>query len=241
MVESVGFSGTHFCAGVINSISRHIAYHATRNPYNQTDIGIDDLSPNQFVDALLEISKTSQKKIVSIHSLFSTDIKNYCENHGVSYKGLIRDPRTKIESCFAWYIDKFQNGRFVSEVNNLINDPKYIGKVKSKWEALYILAIRHIVRYDLEFLKTKELNIGKIEEISNNPKLFKEFFELECNVTQVSKALKENSVSIKISHQKKVKNLLSNIKIDRNYLVSLVMQTSLNHLAYAFGYKSKLN
>ena len=57
----------------------------------------------------------------------------------------------------------------------------------------------------------------------------------------VSRALKECSVSIKISHKKKMENILSNIKIDRNYLVSLVMQTSLNHLAYAFGYKSNLN
>ena len=49
MVESVGFSGTHFCAGVINSIPKHIAFHATRNPYQQTDIGINDLSPNELV------------------------------------------------------------------------------------------------------------------------------------------------------------------------------------------------
>ena len=70
MVESVGFSGTHFCAGVINSIPKHIAFHATRNPYQQTDIGINDLSPNEFVEALIEIANTSQKKIVSILAKF---------------------------------------------------------------------------------------------------------------------------------------------------------------------------
>ena len=237
MVESVGFSGTHFCAGVINSIPKHIAFHATRNPYKQTDIGIDDLSPNEFVEALIRIANKSQKKIVSIHSLMSIDIKDYCAKRGVSYKGLIRDPRNKIESCFAWYIDKFNNGRFIEAVDNLLNDPKYNNRVKNKWKALYIFAIRHIVSYDLSFLKTKGLRIGKIEELSKSPKMFKEFFELECDENQISKALKENSVSIKISHKNKMKNILSNIKIDRNYLVSLVMQTNLNHLARAFGYK----
>ena len=144
MVGSVGFSGTHFCACVINSIPGQIAFHATRNPYKQTDIGIYDLSPNQFVDALLDISKTSKKMVVSIHSLISTNIKNYCENQGVSYKGLIRDPRIKIESCFAWYINEFQNGRFLNEVSNLLNTPKYRGKVKTVWEVLYIFSLRHI-------------------------------------------------------------------------------------------------
>ena len=38
-------------------------------------------------------------------------------------------------------------------------------------------------------------------------------------------------------HKKKMENILSNKIIDRNYLVSLVMQTNLNHLARAFGYK----
>ena len=95
MVESVGFSGTHFCAGVINSIPKQIAFHATRNPYQQTDIGINHLSPNEFVEALIEIANTSQKKIVSIHSLMSTNIKDYCVKRGVSYKGLIRDQEIK--------------------------------------------------------------------------------------------------------------------------------------------------
>ena len=67
--------------------------------------------------------------------------------------------------------------------------------------------------------------------------MFKEFFELECDENQIRKALKECSVSIRISHKKKMKNILSNIKIDKKYLVSLVMQTNLNHLARAFGYK----
>ena len=119
----------------------------------------------------------------------------------------------------------------------IYHDPKYNNKVKNKWEALYIFAIRHIVNYDLSFLKTKGLRIGKIEEISKSPKMFKDFFELECDENQISKALKENSISIKISHKKKMENILSNIIIDRNYLVSLVMQTNLNHLARAFGYK----
>ena len=238
MVESIGFSGTHFCADVINSIPKHIAFHATRNPYKQTDIGVSDLVPNQFVEALLDISKKKNKKVVSIHSLFSTDIKNYCKNRGVGYKGLIRDPRTKIESCFAWYIHKFQNGSFLNDVNNVLNDERFNKKIKTEWDALYIIALRHIVRHDLVFLKTKGLYIGKIEEISNNPSMFKEFFELECDVSQVSEAIKKNSKSIRISHQKKVKHLFSNIKIDRDLLVSLVMQTSLNHLACALGYKS---
>ena len=69
--------------------------------------------------------------------------------------------------------------------------------------------------------------------------MFKDFFELECDINQLHKALKKSSSSVKISHQKKVKSLLSNIEIDRDRLVNLVAQSSLNHLAFALGYKSE--
>ena len=76
MVKSVGFSGTYFCVGEINSIPRNIAFHTKRNHYKQTDIGFSGLASYQFVDALLDILKTSQKIKISIHSLNLIDINN---------------------------------------------------------------------------------------------------------------------------------------------------------------------
>ena len=82
------------------------------------------------------------------------------------------------------------------------------------------------------FLKLDKNDSKKVQDPSRRCILVPTYFFL-LKARQPS----QKSVSIEISHKNKMKNILSNIKIDRNYLVSLVMQTNLNQLARAFGYK----
>lgn len=100
-ISSRGHSAT---AWLTTMLSRHpeiVCFHGTRSipPYDSGTV--PDMTPEQFVDALITCAGSSHGKIFgAVHGFYGVACKEAVEGRGGRFAAIIRNPVKRIHSCF---------------------------------------------------------------------------------------------------------------------------------------------
>lgn len=155
-ISSRGHSATSWLANQISKHQKVVCWHGTRSiPPNS--LGINDLSPKNFVKGLNTLEQQSDKRIYgAVHGFHGISIKNEIEEEGGKFAGIFRDPVSKISSFFHAYL--------WSRLSNGILPEDYKGPTEELYKKISNEKI--VQRFELLKIKTqKKKNI--IDKISD--------------------------------------------------------------------------
>ncbi len=167
-ISSRGHSATSWLANQISKHHKVVCWHGTRSipPYS---LGINDLSPKDFVKGLKILEQQSDKRIYgAVHGFHGILIKDEIEKEGGRFAGIFRDPIPKISSFFHAYLwTRLSNGvlpedykgptgelfKRISNEKIIKNFEKLIKKTKSKKNI--IDKISNYIKYKNQKRETK--------------------------------------------------------------------------------------
>lgn len=178
VMESIGFSATHSISHMLRMNGKNYVSHGTKNFIENTPIGINDLSFEQFHNQMLSQIGEYQN-CISVHSNFSPmEIAKIVDGKDTQFFGLMRKSQTKqIMSCFYWCVKNFLDGRerfteILSETQNKYGHfLKQMGLSVNMNSCFMLYAFRHVAKFNLSLLKFANKTILMEDVITNPDKL----------------------------------------------------------------------
>lgn len=259
-ISSRGHSATTWIAKQISKHNKVVCWHGTRS-IPPAVVGINDISPNDFVKGLKILEKQKDERIYgAVHGFHGVKIKNEIEKEGGKFAGIFRDPVSKISSFFYAYLwtrlskgslpenyigptDKLFNKNLD---NNMIEEFEILKKILKKKNQNIFQTIFSFVNMKIKTNKKnlydgKDLNPKKLENIilsQDNSKVLSELFFKICEQTFMYDA--------EIFHNCKSEQLIIMEKMvsDKNYFVNNVWNYLIPELkdkAETDGFEKKAN
>ena len=194
-ISSRGSSATAWIAKVLSMHPDIVCFHGTRS-VPPTDSGINDMTPDAFMEALITCSKSCQKQKIfgAIHGYYGVLAKKAVESRGGTFSHIIRHPVKRIHSQFSDYYKRIilkepSNGGMSGITDHYYHDitrkgyDQVANRIKN--ESINVSAIEQIflnfsetvISNDLICIKEagKEANF-KMEDITTSPEKFNEAF-----------------------------------------------------------------
>ena len=197
-ISSRGHSATTWVAKQLSKHNKVVCWHGTRS-IPPTDLGINDISPKDFVEGLKILEKQKDEKIYgAVHGFHGVEIKNAIEKEGGKFAGIFRDPISKISSFYYAYLwPRLSNGIFPENYegpteklfkknfndNIMTNEFETLKQTSSKkrnlFEKIFSLIDIKIKNYKKSINNKKKWSPKKLENIiisADNSKLLSELF-----------------------------------------------------------------
>lgn len=175
-ISSRGHSATSWLANQISKHRRVVCWHGTRSipPHS---LGINDLSPKNFVKGLNILEQQSDKRIYgAVHGFHGIVIKHEIEKKGGKFAGIYRDPISKISSFFHAYLwSRLSYGILPGDykgpteelykkiMNEKISENFEVFKKKIQREKNIIDKMLSYIKYKTQQLKKNKLSKKKIK------------------------------------------------------------------------------
>ena len=177
-LECIGFSGTHSITSILKDMEGTDVSHGSQNFLKKTPIGIDNQTPIEFVNQL--IMSPADHKIAVHTNMNPNETIPLCNQRGIDYKLLVREPIRQINSCYKWVFNKAVSGDV--GVFNLIkhyadNIFPSLSLPANLQNILFLYAVGHIVEYNLAAI-SHNVEIIKMEEILSNGQKFEDLFKV---------------------------------------------------------------
>ena len=184
-MECLGFSGTTSMASILEEQFDDIyVIHGSRNAVSRDKIGVNNQSPGEFVNSMLQINAETKKYVVALHCTFlPSKILPLCQKAYIDFKILVRNPEKQIMSCFSWAMKKVMLGD--TEIPNQIREFQIemsqffrLNNIKNNIEnKVYLWAARRVMAFNAD-AANENSQFCKMEDILGSNKSFCEAFNI---------------------------------------------------------------
>ena len=214
IIDSIGFSGTHSISYILEKYAKNTyIIHGSKNPFSKEIMGVNDLTEYDFLQGVIELEKKLNKKVIVVHCYYPPDkIIPLCQQFGISYALLLRNPVDQISSCFNYGLLKILKGDtyIFKEISaEFIEKEKLFSKLNIKNNLsnnLYLWAFQRVTTFNLNAFQLGS-KIYKMENILNNYDNLNSAFGIE-----ISDEINDHEKSIKLnSHKNIVNDIISKI------------------------------
>lgn len=184
VLESIGFAGTHTITKILNDLDDVKASHGSRNFEKNTSIGICDVTPGELANQILTSDKSFNYAVHTNNA--PSMLHEACQEKGIDYKLLVREPVAQINSCYKWAAKKLLQGD-VSMMQKVIeNQAKFIlpnNLPATAPNALFFYALLHVLNYNLTAISLG-IDVIKTEDVLNSAESFANTFKLPLNIIE---------------------------------------------------------
>ena len=182
VADSIGFAGTQSISAILSSIAGTYVSHGSNNFRMRTPMGINNTSPEQFVEDMCAL-RHEHSRSIAIHTNYNpTLFKKLCDAKGIEYKTIVRNPHRQVRSCYSWAVKKFHEKDIglIERVYHLAEKLQHV-ITPSIPNALYLFALNHVMTFNL----TSSLAGSKLvymEQLLESESYFRSTFNLPDNV-----------------------------------------------------------
>jgi hypothetical protein len=180
VADSIGFSATHTITSILSEVPDAEVSHGSRNFEVKGPIGHADQTPEAFADQMVAKAEEG-KSCFAVHTNFDPlQFKPACEERGITYKVITREPRKHFRSCYSWLVTKILQGDTPSydmmvHMNQLARPA--LGGYANFHTGCYAFAMSHVSGFLLNAVKAGA-EMVKMEDLVSDEGVFKDCFDL---------------------------------------------------------------
>ena len=180
VVESIGFAGTHSITHILSGLPGYEVSHGSQNFETRAPVGQGGQSAEAFADSMVRAAAAGRRP-VAVHCLFDPgQFKPICDQRGIRFRLLVREPRAQIDSCHAWAAKAVLSGdqaAFVTALQNALDILQRIGVALSLPNLIYAYAAGHVCGYTLAGLAAGAERL-QMERLLGDEAAFRAAFEV---------------------------------------------------------------
>jgi len=238
-ISSRGHSATGWLAKVLSSHPDIVCFHGTRSlpPYRS---GINDIHPKDFIKGLVQMEDNTrgQKLFGACHGYNGNLSKQYTEDNGGVFMGILRDPIMRVNSIFSSYLPKkITHNILISQSGTPVYDLVNIHE-KSINRKLEIIKNEVNISGTIDFLRTS--GVTSFLRWAKMGHLIDKIKEIKKDINQRRIAKKENHIKEKINGISK-DNFLEKISaLPDDFIVEAIINTFVMSCIQTFKYDTEI-
>lgn len=184
VADSIGFSATHTITSILSEVPDAEVSHGSRNFEVKGPIGRADQTPEAFAEQMLAKAEEGAR-CFAVHTNFDPlAFKPACEERGIVYKVITREPKRHFRSCYSWLVGKILDGdahAYAMSVQMAQKLQPVLGNQSNFHTACYGFAMFHVSSFLLNALQGGA-EMVKMEDLVSDEAAFRECFDLPEDV-----------------------------------------------------------
>lgn len=180
VADSIGFSATHTITAILSEVPGSDVSHGSRNFDLKGPMGQGDVTPMDFARQMA-VSAEQGRRCFAVHTNFDPqEFKQVCDQAGIAYKVITRDPERHFRSCYAWLMKKLLDGDCgayakVIQLNQQLHSA--LGGYSNLHTGVYGFAMWHVSQWMISALASGA-ELVKMEDLVSDEAKFRACFDL---------------------------------------------------------------